>query len=566
MIGGYYVILAPGNLYNALVSDDASLFRTQLTNFALVATAVLIVKVIRGALRESATNLLRKRLTDALHRRYFGNSQDEMGYGASPYYRIANDKAVDNPDQRIVADARHFSNSLFDIVAGGQTQGPDSGGLLEATASVFFYSNKTLLRTGWYGVLVAYFWSILVTAVSVFVINRTSPVVFRQEKLEADFRYGHTELRRHAEEVAFMRGAPFERRKLTAYLDRAVSNTWSVIIRHVFLNIVQYGFGYYISIVMYLALAIAIHTNIFESTGTTFSSHMTPGEKAQWISQTGGIFLQLLFSFTMLVQLGTVVSIFVSNSNRVSALLDALSDKSVDTPLGSDNSDAEPLLAREDVMPQRTMYCDESSGIAADHICVRPGDSSQIGPISFNLTKGQWLLINGPSGSGKTSILRTLRGLWIPSSGKLCIPKDERAVMFVPQVPYITSGTCSLRELVLYPGSPAFSGDETSSVIHALEEVGWRSGDLRETIDKKEDWSARLSPGEAQLIAASRVVFSRPAYAVLDEPTSSLDAKGEETVLKALKRAGISALTVGHSRSLPALHDKVVTIEEHEPS
>lgn len=557
MVCGYYVILAPGNLYNDLVSENWKMFRADIISFTMWATAVLTVKVIRGVLREASANLLRKRLTDAIHGLYFGEADHEMGYGASPYYRLITERKVDNPDQRIVADAREFSSSFFNILAGGSAQGADTGGMLEAAASVLFYSYKTLLRTGWYGVLIAYAWSFIVGIGSIFVINRTSPVVFHQERLEADFRYGHAELRRCAEEVAFMRGGPFEKRKMSERLDKAVGNKWTVISRHFFLNLVQYGFSYYVSLVMYLAIALAVHTNVFANSGTSFSSQMTPGEKAQWVAQTGGIFIQLLFSFTMVIQLGTAISSFVTNANRVSSIIDELDEGCRGSGYTPHPEEQEPLMEQRDGL----VVSDVSEGIAAQNLCLRPSAATKIGPVSFSVRKGQWVLIQGRTGSGKSSILRALRGLWAPVAGTMQMPTDDGALMFIPQVPYIPCGNCTLRELVMYPDCTAGSEQEAERVASALRAVGWKRGDSRRVLDVQEDWSVRLSPGEAQLLAAARVLVKRPVYAVMDEPTSSLDRASEERVFSALKESGVSALTVGHGQALPALHDTVISIE-----
>lgn len=557
---GYYIILAPGNLYNAIVSENWPLFRHDLLNYALLVSAIVVVKVLRGVLRESAANHVRNHLSKKLHSSYFGDAPQELGYGASPYYRIAIEKRVDNPDQRIVADARQFSDSLFVLIAGGRSQGPDSGGLLEALASLVLYSYQTLWRTGWYGVVVAYFWSIVVSALTVLAINRTSPVVFQQERIEADFRFAHAELRTRVEDVSFMRGGSFERSKLDRNLQRAVSNQWVVITRHMLLNFVQYGFGYYISVVMYLALALAIRQNVFGGPATSFSSTMTPGEKAQWIAQAGGIFIQLLFSFTMVIQLGTTASDFVANANRLSALIGCLEEKSVDTPVGRDNSDTEPLIANENGLTPITMYCDASEGIIAQKLCVEPGGLSKVGPVSFAVKRGQWVLLDGPSGSGKSSIVRVLRGLWQPSDGILRIPTDERAVMFLPQRAYTTAGVHTLRQLVVYPHRCNGSEQERNDVLSALQAVGWRQEEVGKMVDRAEDWASRLSPGEAQLIGLARVLFAKPIFAVLDEPTASLDMEREESALKALRESGISGLIVGHSERLRAMHDNVVSM------
>lgn len=562
MICGYYLILAPGNLYNALVSEDWKLFRDSIINYVRWATAVLVIKVTRGVLRESSANHLRKHLTTALHARYFGVVDEATAHGPSPYYRIAHEQRVDNPDQRLVSDVRDFSTSLFNILMGGSAQGDNSGGLIEASLSVTFYSLKVFERTSWYGVVVAYFWSTAVAVVSVYVINRTSPVLFRQEQLEADFRYGHAELRRHAEEVAFLRGAPFESRKHAEFLRKVVANTWAVILRHVFLNLVQYGFSYYVSIIMYLAIALAVRTSIFFNAGATFASGMTPGEKAQWVSQTGGIFIQLLYSFTMVIELSTAISTFITNSHRVATILDELQDQSSGIEsLKSAGTDRVPLIKHQRPSTLDQVDCHVSAGISVDNLTFHLGAKTKVGPVSFTLKKGEWVLIDGPSGSGKSTILRALRGLWIPSSGTIKIPAQSKAVTFVPQVPYVPSGKHSLRELVMYPQECNGECEETERIVHALESVGWKRGDPRRVLDLREEWSSRLSPGECQLLAAARVLERKPMYAVMDEPTSSLDLESEKRVLGAIKAAGISALTVGHRQSLPALHDKIVSLQ-----
>lgn len=562
MICGYYVILAPGNLYNALVSEDWELFRSGVFNYVFWATVVLIIKVIRGVLRESSANQLRKRLTTALHARYFGATDEDTAHGPSPYYRIATELHIDNPDQRLASDTRDFSTSLFNILAGGSAHGENSGGLIEASLSVVFYSFKVYERTSWYGVIVAYFWSMVVAFVSVYVINRTSPVLFRQERLEADFRFGHAELRRHAEEVAFLRGAPFERRKHGELLNKVLENTWAVIVRHVFLNLVQYGFSYYISVIMYLAIALAVRTSVVFSTGSAFASGMTPGEKAQWVSQTGGIFIQLLYSFTMAIELGTATSIFITNTHRVATLLGELQDQSkeIDNPKGK-ATDTAPLIRHQGQSTLDQVDCHVSAGVSVDNLTFHLDAKTKVGPVSFTMKKGEWVLIDGPSGSGKSTIVRALRGLWMPSSGTLKMPTQCNAVMFVPQVPYVPSGMHSIRELVMYPQECSCESVETKRIVLALQSVGWRRGDPRRVLDSREEWSTRLSPGERQLLAAARVLERKPVYVVMDEPTSSLDLESEKRVLSAIKTAGISALTVGHRQSLPALHDKTVSLQ-----
>lgn len=563
MVGGYFVILAPGKLYNALVSEDLGLFRSTIIHFAATVTVVLAIKMCRGLLRESCANRLRYHLTEQLHKLYLGANDFEMGYTPPPYYKIAFEKRIDNPDQRVVTDAREFSSTLLNIIAGGGMQGPDSGGLIEAISSILFYTGQTFLRLGWFGVATAYVWSAIVSAMTIFVVNRTSPLVFTQERLEADLRYAHAQLRRHAEEIAFLRGSPFERRSLDRRLRHAIKNQWAIIWRHFWLNGLQYGFAYYISLVMYLSLAFAVHTRVFNS-GLGFPADDTGGKKAQWISQTGGVFIQLLFSFTMLIQLGTSISAFVPNIERLASFVDAVTHGEEDLreiALNSSDENTIPLIQTPTLHAEHTDSISQDGKIKLDHVRTKCSSAQAHDGVTLDVDCGDNVLLYGPTGCGKTSILRAVRGLWNPTNGQIQVPRKERDLTFSPQTAYLPAGKYALKDVVAYPNTVDTSDNCNAKIREALKAVGWptdRNG--RVDIEDQDNWMTRLSPGEMQLIAVARVLFLSPRFAILDEPTSALDHKNERRVLDALKNSGISTLLVGHGEPLKALHDRAVNM------
>lgn len=672
MIGGYYVLLVPGTLYNSLVSEDWAQFMRIIVRFFLMASVVLVLRVLRNVLKESASNQLRQRLTRKLHAFYFSSSSSlhvqsssslssltsqsssssattflpeqqqqqqqaetndesteqslrqrqrhrnteaakDMLYTAPHYYKVVHDKTVDNPDQRIVSDAREFSNSLFSVAVG------DSGGILEAVASIVFYTYATYSRTGWFGVFAGWVWSGAAGALSLAAVNYASPVLFVQERFEATLRYAHARVRRHCEEIAFLRGGVWEKFSMDSHVGRAVNNQWAVIGRHAWLNALQKGFSYYVSIIMYVSLAIAIHGRFFSHDGSdaglgnAYPVNGTPGEKAQWISQAGSVFMQLLFAFTMLVDLSTDMSNLVANVERLHTLVDELTTDMGDHPIddrahdavgqrharrqdgttASDRqsgNDTQPLIATaendSDATRVAIFFNDEGpttadpehenapshpssrSFISLHDVCVhlddvngsKSGDATDfeyndhartVGPISLHVTPSKVVHLRGPTGSGKTSILRVIRGLRSPASG-LC-ERVGPGIVFVPQGPYVPVDATSLRQLVLYPRRSNMSGGERQQVLHALRLVGWH--DPVVNIDLPGDWAVTLSPGQVQLIAAARVLCSRASIAVLDEATAALDEKAEATVISAFRSAGIGLLFVGHSRAMELLDD-----------
>lgn len=565
---GYRLILAPGTLYSALVADDRRAFIKNFLSYTLLATGVLALKVVRAAAREAGALALRSRLGAALHAAYVADGTPD---GVPGYYFLARGggrAVVDNPDQRAAGDVAAFTQRLFDVLCGEN----DSGGVVEAGGSIVWYTVKVADRTGWYGVAAAYAWSAVVACITVAAVNFVAPVVFEQERLDARLRSGHVVLREGAEEVAFLRGGRREREVLDRRLGDAVRNGWVLVRRHVGLNAVQYGFGYFVSLVMYAAIGFSIFSDVMSSSSSSYSADMEPGEKAKWISQTGGVFIQLLYSFTTVIQLGTVATELVASTTRLAQMLDTLEAHSVIESRGAGlrrrddlvrAQEKEALLAAAGALAMKGDDCHSDELYARDLVVRAEEGAGTIGPISFTVLPGKWVMLDGKSGSGKSSIFRAMRGLWDPVRGRRHLPRDRAGsgrVFFSPQQPYIAD-EMSLREVVMYPSTPLGGASEAAEVSGALEAVGWARGvGGRILDDERASWAEWLSPGEKQVVSAARVLFHRPRFAVLDEPTSAMDAESERMVLDALRGAGIGAVVVGHTAQVRSRCDEVVVV------
>lgn len=171
--------------------------------------------------------------------------------------------------------------------------------------------------------------------------------------------------------------------------------------------------------------------------------------------------------------------------------------------------------------------------------------------IDLTIEAGESVAIVGPSGSGKTSLLRLMNGLIVPTSGEVAVDglstSDEtnvwevrRRVGLIFQNPdnQLVSTTVE-RELAF--------GMENLGL--PPEEIGRRVEEAIERfrLERLRDRAPhRLSGGEKQRVSIAAVLAMRPAYLLLDEPTSLLDAAGRHDLWSTLEelRSDSEATTV----------------------
>ena len=156
---------------------------------------------------------------------------------------------------------------------------------------------------------------------------------------------------------------------------------------------------------------------------------------------------------------------------------------------------------------------------------------------SCDVQSGARIAITGPSGSGKSTLLHLLAGLDDPSDGAVTWPalgmRDELRpgpVAIVFQGPSLLP-PLSVIENVALPRQLAgvSSAEALSEARRALERL-----DLLDLADKLPE---EISGGQAQRVAVARVLASRPALILADEPTSQLDRENGTHVIDVLLEA-----------------------------
>ncbi|MBF0787898.1 MULTISPECIES: ABC transporter ATP-binding protein [unclassified Streptococcus] len=188
--------------------------------------------------------------------------------------------------------------------------------------------------------------------------------------------------------------------------------------------------------------------------------------------------------------------------------------------------------------------------------------------ISFEIEKGELVIILGSSGAGKSTLLNILGGMDTNDEGVVQIDGVDIAqftnkqltkyrredVGFVFQF-YNLVANLTAKENVELASEIVH---DAMDPIEVLEKVG-----LGHRLD---NFPAQLSGGEQQRVAIARAVAKRPKMLLCDEPTGALDYQTGKQILQILqnmsKKERATVVIVTHNAALAPIADKVIQMRD----
>ena len=148
--------------------------------------------------------------------------------------------------------------------------------------------------------------------------------------------------------------------------------------------------------------------------------------------------------------------------------------------------------------------------------------------ISFELSKGQHLLISGANGTGKTSLLRVLCGLTMPTDGTVMwneLATNNVDCTYQDHLAYLGHKNALISELTAKENLE-YSLDRNQSVDSANRIL--EAFDLNNYLDQ---YAEKLSNGQMRKVALSRILLSDKTLWILDEPLANIDPQGTQFLL-----------------------------------
>ncbi len=172
--------------------------------------------------------------------------------------------------------------------------------------------------------------------------------------------------------------------------------------------------------------------------------------------------------------------------------------------------------------------------------------------IYLEVKKGDFLAMIGPNGGGKTTLLKIMLGLFAPDKGTVRVlgrppHKASHRIGYVPQdvdinlrFPVSALDVALMGNLKPGKGWSRPSREDRIAAHRALEQLG-----MGPHCDRR---IGELSGGQRQRVFVARALVTQPELLFLDEPTASIDTRGQHEFYQMLKQLNehITIVLVSH--------------------
>jgi vitamin B12/bleomycin/antimicrobial peptide transport system ATP-binding/permease protein len=506
--------------WDALQKYNLKLFWALIGKFCILATFWILIGVFRQFFSLRLQNRWRRWMT----RRFLEHWLSEKSH----YLWQLTEKKTDNPDQRIAEDVRDFVSNSLDL----------SLGLLNQVVTLFSFITILWTMSGplsiplgggkafslpGYMAWACLFYSVLGTWINHRIGRPLIGLNYRQQLVEANFRFSLVRLRENGESVALCDGEPVEEESLKAHFQYVFSNFNAIIFKQLHLNLFASGYG-----------QLALIFPLVVASPRFFAKEIGIGGLQRVMDAFGRVQGALSWAVDNYVTLAYWRSV-------------------VERLEGFETEVA--LTKRLRAQAQGILQAGNSPGVLKlEHLTLSlPGQARILTPaLEMEFQKGRSVLISGPSGCGKSTLLRALHGIWPFAGGRAVLPPNL-SMMVMPQKPYLPVGT--LKACLTYPKPAEEASDAQVREILSLCRLDNLSGRLEES----ENWALMLSVGEQQRVAWARVFLHKPEWLFLDEATSALDEDAQERLYRALKERlpGTTMISVAHRQEPREKHQMV---------
>lgn len=185
---------------------------------------------------------------------------------------------------------------------------------------------------------------------------------------------------------------------------------------------------------------------------------------------------------------------------------------------------------------------------------------------SFEIHKGEFVVILGPSGSGKSTLLNIIGGMDSASGGKAFLGEKEITAMNDNQLTDYRKNNVGF----VFQFYNLMSNLTAEENIELSTEISKNPLNVEEVLkdvnllDRRNHFPSQLSGGEQQRISIARAIAKNPDLILCDEPTGALDYITGVSILELLRKLNRekdkTVIVITHNSAIAGMADRVIKL------
>jgi len=188
--------------------------------------------------------------------------------------------------------------------------------------------------------------------------------------------------------------------------------------------------------------------------------------------------------------------------------------------------------------------------------------------ISFNVKKGEFVVMLGPSGSGKSTLLNIIGGIDKADNGFIRIDEDKLDKMNDKTLTLYRRNHLGY-VFQMYNLIPNLNVKENIEVGAYLSDKSLDIDELLDTLgltEHKYKLPSQLSGGQQQRTSIGRAIVKNPDILLCDEPTGALDYATSKEILKLIEdinqKYGNTIIMVTHNEAIKNMADHILKLRD----
>lgn len=187
--------------------------------------------------------------------------------------------------------------------------------------------------------------------------------------------------------------------------------------------------------------------------------------------------------------------------------------------------------------------------------------------VSFEINRGEFVVILGPSGAGKSTLLNLLGGMDSADEGEIWIEEENITTYTDNQLADYRAAKIGF-VFQFYNLIPTLNAMENVALMKELVKGAMPAQEALDMVGLSEHrykFPNQLSGGEQQRVSIARAISKKPALMLCDEPTGALDTKTGTLVLDQLHKLCRSqqqtTLIVTHNAAIAQAADRIIYVK-----